>query len=344
MGKEIVGFGIIGCGTISSWHAGAIAEIPGASLKGVTDVNKESREAFASKWNAKAYESVEDMLKDEDIDVVSICTPSGLHAPLAIQVANAGKHIITEKPMAINLKEADEMIRACEDNKVKMAVISQLRFTDAVIRLKDAVNKGLLGKLVSGDIYMKFYRSQEYYDKGGWRGTWKMDGGGALMNQGIHGIDLLQYVMGDVKSVFAYTRTLARNIEVEDTAAAILEFENGALGVIQGTTSIYPGSPRRLEINGDKGTIALEEDCITTWDILGQEKDPEIVFGRTTSGASSNPTAFGIEGHIKQIGDMVDAIKNDKKPLVDQYEGRKPVQIITAIYESSKTGKIVYLK
>ena len=285
-----------------------------------------------------------DNITDEDIDVVSICTPSGLHAPLAIQVANAGKHIITEKPMAINLREADEMIRACEDNKVKMAVISQLRFTDAVIRLKDAVNKGLLGKLISGDIYMKFYRSQEYYDKGGWRGTWKMDGGGALMNQGIHGIDLLQYVMGDVKSVFAHTKTLARNIEVEDTAVAVLEFENGALGVIQGTTSIYPGSPRRLEINGDKGTIALEEDCITAWDIQGQEKDPEIVFGRTTSGASSNPTAFGIEGHIKQIGDMVDAIKNDKKPLVDQYEGRKPVQIITAIYESSKTGKIVYLK
>lgn len=343
MGKEI-GFGIIGCGTISNWHAGAISKIEGARLIGATDVGKDYREVFAEKWNIKAYESLDEMLNDKEIDVVSICTPSGLHAPLAIQAANSGKHIITEKPMAITLKEADEMIAACEKNNVKMAVISQLRFTDAVIKLRDAVKKGMLGKLICGDIYMKFYRSQEYYDKGGWRGTWKMDGGGALMNQGIHGVDLLQYVMGDVKSVFAHTRTLARNIEVEDTASAVLEFENGALGVIQGTTSIYPGTPRRLEVNGDKGTIVLEEDSIIAWDILGQEKDPEMVFERTKSGAASNPTAFGIEGHIKQIGDMVDAIRNNKKPLVDQYEGRKPVQIITAIYESSITGKIVYLK
>lgn len=343
MSKEI-GFGIIGCGTISNWHAGAISEIQGARLVGVTDVSKDSREAFAEKWKVKAYESLDELLKDKEIEVVCICTPSGLHAPIAIQAANAGKHVITEKPMAINLKEADEMIATCEKNNVKMAVISQLRFTDAVIKLRDAVKKGMLGKLVSGDIYMKFYRSQEYYDKGGWRGTWKMDGGGALMNQGIHGIDLLQYVMGDVKSVFGHAKTLARDIEVEDTASAVLEFENGALGVIQGTTSIYPGTPRRLEINGDKGTIALEEDSIIVWDILGQEKDPDIVLERTKSGTASNPTAFGIEGHIKQIGDMVEAIKHNKKPLVDQYEGRKPVQIITAIYESSRTGKIVYLK
>lgn len=344
MGKEVLGFGIIGCGTISNWHAGAISNIPDARLVGVTDVRKESREEYAGKWNTKAYDSYEDMLKDNEIDVISICTPSGLHAPLAIQAANAGKHVITEKPMAINLQEADDMIKACEINNVKMAVISQLRFADGVIKLKDAVDKGLLGKLVSGDIYMKYYRSQEYYDKGGWRGTWKMDGGGALMNQGIHGIDLLQYIMGDVKSVFAHTRTLARKIEVEDTAAAVLEFENGALGVIQGTTSVYPGSPRRLEVNGDKGTIVLEEDCIAAWDISGQEKDPEIEISRTKSGSASDPAAFGIEKHIKQIKDMVDAIKYNKKPLVDQYDGRKPIQIIMAIYESSKTGKIVHLK
>jgi len=343
MDKKELGFGIIGCGMISDWHAKAIGRIGNVRLIGVTDVRKESREAFAAKYNTGVYDSVEALLREDKIDVVCICTPSGLHGPLAIQAAKARKHIITEKPMAITLDEADSMIQACEENNVKMAVISQLRFTDAVTRLKEAVDKGSLGKIVSGDIYMKFYRSQEYYDQGGWRGTWKMDGGGALMNQGIHGIDLLQYVMGPVQSVFAHAKTLARNIEVEDTAAALLEYENGAIGVIQGTTSVYPGSPRRLEINGDRGSIVLEEDSILSWNIQGADNEDQTGLERTTSGTASNPGAFGVEGHIRQISDMAEAIWNHRKPMVDQFEGRKPVQIIIAVYESSRTGKIVYL-
>lgn len=341
MSKKELGFGIIGCGMISNWHADAISEIDGAKLICVSDVNEKARADFAKKYNVNTYESVEDLLGNSEVDIVCICTPSGLHAPLAVQAANAGKHIVIEKPMAINLKEVDEIISACETNKAKMTVISQFRFTDAVCKLKDAIDRGILGKIVMGDIYMKFYRSQQYYDKGGWKGTWKMDGGGALMNQGIHGIDLLQYVMGPVKSVFAHIRTLARKIEAEDTASALLEFENGALGVIQGTTSIYPGLPRRLEVNGDKGTIILEEDCIAKWDIEGQNIPDDINIGSTTSGASSNPAAISVEGHIKQIGDMIDAVRNNRKPLVDQYDGRKPVEIIMGIYESSRTGKKV---
>lgn len=336
-------FGIIGCGMISNWHAGAIRQIKGAKLCGATDVNSEMRAAFAAKYGIKEFATIEGLLSCPEIDIVCICTPSGLHAPLAVKAANCGKHIIIEKPMAINLREADEIISACETNKVKMAVISQLRFTQAVIALKKAVDEGRLGRLVSGDIYMKFYRSQEYYDKGGWRGTWKMDGGGALMNQGIHGIDLLQYIMGPVKSVFAHTRTLARKIEVEDTASALLEFKNGALGVIQGTTSIYPGKPRILEISGDKGTITLEEDCISSWAIEGEEVPSDVVIGHTTSGSANNPSGFSLDGHIMQIGDMVKAVLNDGKPFVDCYEGRKPVEIITAIYESSRTGKLIEL-
>ncbi len=343
MDKKEIGFGIIGCGMISDWHAGAIAKIQGARLIGVTDINEKSRNAFSAKYHTEAVNTVEDLLARPDIDVICICTPSGLHAPFAVQAANAGKHIIVEKPMAINLKEADEIINACEANGVKVAVISQLRFSQAVCKLKGAVEKGLLGTLVTGDIYMKFYRSQEYYNKGGWRGTWKMDGGGALMNQGIHGIDLLQYVMGPVKSVYARTKTLARKIEVEDTAIAVLEFKNGALGVIEGTTSIYPGLPRRLEVNGDKGTIVLEEDSIINWAIEGQQIPDDIKLERTTSGASSNPADFSTEGHVMQISDMVEAIRNGRKPLVDQYEGRKPIEIIMAIYQSSRTGMPVEL-
>ncbi len=336
-------FGIIGCGLISNWHADAILQIEGTQLVGATDVNEKARAAFASKYNILAFNSVEELLASNNVDIVCICTPSGLHAPLAVKAANAGKHVIVEKPMAITLKQADEVIEACEKNNIKAAVISQSRFTNTTCKLKDAVDKGLLGRLVSGDAYMKFYRSQEYYDSGGWRGTWEMDGGGALMNQGIHSVDLIQYIMGPVKTIFAYTRTLARKIEVEDTAAAVLEYENGALGVIQATTSIYPGLPRRIEVSGDKGTIIVDGHSITNWTIEGSEIPDDIKIGKAARTSASEPAAFGIEGHIMQISDMVDAIKNNRKPLVDQYEGKKPVEIILAIYESSKTGKTIEL-
>jgi len=338
-----LGFGIIGCGLISNWHADAILQIEGTQLSGATDVNEKARVAFASKYNIRAFNSVEELLASDDIDVVCICTPSGLHASFAVKAANAGKHIIVEKPMAITLKEADSVIEACEKNNVKAAVVSQLRFTNAISKLKDAVDEGLLGRLVSGDVYMKFYRSHEYYDRGGWRGTWKMDGGGALMNQGIHSVDLIQYIMGPVKTIFAHTRTLVRKIEVEDTAAAVLEYENGALGVIQATTSIYPGLPRRIEISGDKGTIIVEENSIVNWTIEGREVPEDIKICKAESTSASDPAAFGIEGHVMQINDMVDAIINNRKPLVDQYDGKKPVEIILAIYESSRTGKIIQL-
>ena len=340
-----LGFGIVGCGVISEWHAKAISGIEGIVLVGATDRNQDSREKFAEKFGIVAFDTYEQMLACGDIDVVCICTPSGLHSSMAVQAADAGKHIIVEKPMALNLEQADQIIRACDRNYVKLTVISQLRFTEAVSRMKDAVDQGLPGKLVMGNLYMKYYRSQEYYDSSSWRGTWAMDGGGALMNQGIHGIDLLQYIMGDVKSVFAYAKTLARDIEVEDSAAAVLEFENGALGTIQGTTSIYPGFPRVLEVNGTHGTIALQEDSIVKWEIEGQEAPEGILAGPKGKKYQSerNPTDFGIEGHRKQISDMVHAIREDRKPSVDAYEGRKAIEIITAIYESSRTGKPVFL-
>jgi UDP-N-acetyl-2-amino-2-deoxyglucuronate dehydrogenase len=341
--NKTAGIGIIGCGMISNWHANAISKIRGARLVGVTDLNEAARLSFASRYGVRAFDSVEEMLRCEEVDIVSICTPSGLHAQLAVMAANAGMHVIIEKPMALNLKEADEVIIACEKNKVKMEVISQLRFTDAVSRLKKAVDDGLLGRLVSGDVYMKYYRSQEYYDKGGWRGTIKMDGGGALINQGIHGIDLLLHIMGPVRSVFANARTLTRKIEVEDTAAALLEFENGALGVIQGTTSIYPGSPRRLEISGDKGTITLEEDTIASWAIEGRELPEDVTLGHTKTASANNPSDIGIEGYVLQIADMIAAVRDGRKPIVDEYEGRKPIELIMAIYESSRTGRLIKL-
>lgn len=343
MGKDMISFGIIGCGVISNWHAQAIGEIEGAVLRGVTDVFEPARIAFAEKYGVTAYDSAEALLADPEIDVVCICTPSGLHAPLAIAAANAGKNIVVEKPMALTHEEIKNVLDACEKNGVKMSVISQLRFSKAVNALKNAIESGDMGKIVLADLSMKFFRSQEYYDKGGWRGTWKMDGGGALMNQGIHGIDILQYVMGPVKSVSAITRTLARNIEVEDTAVAVLEFENGALGQIVGTTSIYPGSARTLEICGDHGTIVLTEDSITTWEIEGKERPADIVLGGRDSDTSSDPTNFSISGHVRQLTDVVAAIRENRLPSINQFDGKLPVEIILAIYESSKTGKVVTL-
>ena len=228
-------------------------------------------------------------------------------------------------------------------NAVKLAVISQLRFAPAYIKLKQALEQGQLGVLVSGDLSMKYFRSQAYYDQSSWRGTWAMDGGGALMNQGIHGIDLLLSLMGPVQSVFARTRTRVRSIEVEDTAAVLLEFASGALGLIQGTTSVYPGSPRRLEISGDRGTITLEEDSITSWQINGQAIPVDIAIGKPALSSASAPENIGLDGHRRQLGDMVEAIRAGRNPQVGLYDGKKLVELILAIYRSAKSGQPVTL-
>ena len=339
-----LGFGIIGCGTIANWHVAGIKENnEKAVLIGAADAKPQFSEKFCEKYGIRQFMSVEELLACPDIHVVDICTPSGLHAPVAIAAAKAGKHVIVEKPMALTVAEADAVIAAAEENNVKVCVISQYRFTDVMQRLKAVIDGGKLGRIVTADVFMKYFRSQEYYDVSGWRGTWKMDGGGALMNQGIHGIDALQYLMGPVKSVFGFARTLARNIEVEDTASAVLEFESGALGVIQGTTSVYPGLPRRMSISGTKGTITVVESLFEEWFIEGEDRPEDIVLGGSQRSGASDPTDMGTQGHTMQIGDMIDAIETGRQPKVTCYDGKKPVQIITAIYESSKTGQKIEL-
>jgi UDP-N-acetyl-2-amino-2-deoxyglucuronate dehydrogenase len=337
------GFGLIGCGMISNSHAQAILADKSACLVGVTDPVVDARSAFAAKYGVRVFGSVEEMLACPEVHAVCICTPSGLHAPLAIKAASAGKHVVVEKPMAISLKEADDLIAISARNGVKVEVISQLRFTPAVRALKAAVDGGLLGRMLSGDITMKYLRTQEYYDKGGWRGTWAMDGGGALMNQGIHGIDLLQYIMGPVKGIFGYARTLSRRIEVEDTASGVVEFQSGALGIIQATTSVVPGYPRRLSVHGEKGSIILEEDSVLSWDV-GDTRPPDgVPIGPSRGTSFHDPTAVGMEGHKRQIADLIEAVRTGRRPFIDAEEGRKPVQIILALYESSRTRREVLL-
>ena len=282
-----LGFGIIGCGVIADFHANALFELSAdAEIIGVADVNYDAAEKFANRHRIRAYPDVAALLADKAVDVVCICTPSGYHADVVKQAAEAGKHIVVEKPMAITTEQLDAIVRCCEANGVMLTSIAQSRFSRSVIRTKNAVEEGLLGRIVTADIYMKYFRSQEYYDSGSWRGTKRLDGGGALMNQGIHGVDLLLYLAGPVKRVYARAKTLARKIEVEDTLSAVVDFASGAIGVIQATTSVYPGYPRRLEINGERGSIALEENSIAKWDIYSGSHEDIVVQPAAFSSAA----------------------------------------------------------
>jgi len=337
-----LGIGIIGCGAISRLHIDAFRAIDGVEIRAVSDAVAEVAAKGGEQRNVEGYGDYKDLLKREDIDVVSICTPSGLHAPMAQKAAEAGKHFVVEKPFAITKEQIAGVISACEKNNVKGAVISQLRFTQSVKFVKKAIEVGVLGNIILEDVYMKYYRSPEYYASSSWKGTWAMDGGGALMNQGIHGIDVLQYLVGPVKSVYGICKTLARDIEVEDTANLVVEYQNGAIGTIQGTTSVNPGYPRIIEISGTKGTVILTEDVITKWDVEGEKPDlSNLPKGNFES--FRDPAGFAMDNHRMQIADLIDAIENDRSPIVDVYEGKKPVDIILAAYESNKTKKPVYL-
>lgn len=338
-----IGFGIIGCGVIADFHANALFGLPEeAVLVGVADARLPAAERFAREKQVRAFESVDELLACPEIDVVTICVPSGLHAELAIKAANAGKHIIVEKPMAITKEQLDAMEEACERNGVMLSSVAQSRFTSGVRKAKQAIEEGYLGKLVCADVYMKFNRSQEYYNTGGWRGTKAMDGGGALMNQGIHGVDLLLYLAGDVKSVYAVSKTLARQIEVEDTLSAVVEFKSGATGVIQATTSVYPGYPRRLELNGDKGTIVLEEGNLIRWD-MEDTTLPVVTLKSNVRSSASAPTDFSADNHTKQFKDVIQALRGGTKPLVDLREGRRAVDLILAIYQSAEEKRVIEL-
>lgn len=341
-----VGFGIVGCGVIAPWHAKSIKACEKAKLVAVCDVVEEKAKKIAGEMGCDHYTDYEKMLERDDLKVISICTPSSLHPAQAVAAAKAGKHSITEKPMAVTLKEADEMIAECKKAKVKLGVIFQRRVKDEFIDIKKAVDSGQLGRIVLADVYMKYYRSQEYYDSGDWRGTWEFDGGGALMNQGIHCIDLVQWIMGGVDSVFGYAETLARKIEVEDTSVAVLKFKNGAIGVIEGTTSVYPSDiPHRIEIHGEKGSILIEGEGVKRWVVEGEDGKPvEKTAGAGGVGkAITSPTDIGFEGHKKLIAGMVDAIEKDRDPLITGEEGKKALEVILAIYAASHSGKLVKL-
>lgn len=344
-----IGFGIVGCGMISQFHAKAIADVRGASLVACTDTFPAAAQRLASEIGCRAYDRLEDMVADADVDVVTIGTPSGAHMEPALIAAKHGKHVIVEKPLEITLKRCDKIIDACEKSNVVLSPVFPSRFHESSQLMKRAVDSGRFGRLTMGDAYIKWFRNQAYYDSGAWRGTWKLDGGGALMNQAIHSVDLLTWLMGPVSSIKAHIATLAhKRIAVEDVATATLEFENGALGVIEASTATYPGYLKRIELHGSEGSAVLEEEDIKAWDFAKPSRSDAALrrkmAGRTkTGGGASDPAAIGHHGHTLQFKDVVKAIKNGTRPLIDGPEGRRSVEIILGIYKAAETGKTVRL-
>ena len=346
MKNDCVGFGIVGLGQISRTHAAALQGQKDCYLVGGFHKDPQKADKWAADNGCRAFYSLEEMLADPEIDAVSITTPSGYHLDPALAAIRAGKHVLIEKPMEITEERIRRLIEEAEEYRVLLCGIFQSRFQDAPRLLKKAVEEGRFGTITLADAQFKWYRTQEYYDSGAWRGTWAVDGGGVLMNQGIHAIDLLLFLMGDPVEVSGYTATLAHErIEVEDVAVATLRFGNGALGVIEGTTGAYPGSLKRIEICGSKGQAVLEEDSITKWEFVEERpEDAEIRarFAASTSfGGANDPKNISQIGHTREFADFAAAIKNGTKPFIPGEEALRSVHLIRSIYESAKTRRTV---
>lgn len=349
MNEKRFGFGIVGAGMISHFHARAIAAIKNAVLVGVYNINKDKSDQFAGKHHCIAYTTLEEMLSNPEIDIVCICTPSGIHLDPALKSIKAGKHCLIEKPLEVTLERCDRIIEAAKKKGVRVGVIFPSRFYENSKQLKSAIDQKRFGDLVLGDAYVKWSRSAAYYQSGKWRGTWKYDGGGALMNQGIHSVDLLQWYMGPVESVRSVAANIQhKNIEVEDTIVSTLKFANGALGSIESTTAVFPGTLKRIEIMGTEGTAILEESNLIKWEFAKKNSEDKIINdelakANISHGGVSDPADINFAGHQKQIEDMMHSIETGDDPLIDGLEGRKSVEIVLAIYESARSGHEIRL-
>lgn len=337
------GFAIIGTGAIASVHAQAIASIKNAKLLSVYNRTKEKAEVFARDHQCKAHDSLDFMLEDQNIHVVCICTASGAHLEAAEKSLRAGKHCLVEKPLEINTSRCDTIISLARKNSLKVGTVFPTRFYPNSIMIKKHLEKGVFGSLVMGSAYVKWHRSPSYYRSAAWRGTWELDGGGALMNQGIHAVDMLLWYMGPVEHVTAIsTKILHQQIEVEDTVVAQLKFKSGALGSIECSTAAFPGTAKRVEIIGTTGSAILEENDLTLWDFQDSESSDLPDANASGSGGFSDPMSIGHYGHRLQIEDFIEAIDKDHSPLVDGSEGRKSVELISAIYQSAQKGERIY--
>jgi UDP-N-acetyl-2-amino-2-deoxyglucuronate dehydrogenase len=369
MSTEEIGFAIIGAGMVARYHATAIERTPGARLVVVGRSDPARVEETAAQFGVPCLVDYTALLARDDVDAVCICTPSGLHAQQTIAAAQAGKHVLVEKPIALTLADADAMITACAQAGVRLGVALQRRTEPEFQRVRAAIAAGELGRLVLGSMTMPYMRLQSYYDSADWRGTWALDGGGALMNQGIHLVDLLLWLMGDATEVRATAATLTHAIEVEDCITATLRFANGALGSITATTAAAPGFPHRVEIYGDRGGVQIEGEQVVRWEAENrrtENREPRTANREprtaepenrelrienreprtenrepVAAGAGASPTGIGAVGHTRLLEDFVAAIREGRDPLAPGHAGRRSLALVLAVYEAARTGRAV---
>jgi len=341
----MINFALIGCGRIAKRHSDLLGnnQIDGAKLVSVCDVVYEKAQLLSEKYNIPAYSDIDEMMKNENIDVAVVLTPSGLHAEHVVNLSKYGKDIMVEKPMALTLDDADAMIEACDRNNCRLFIIKQNRFNVPVVKLREAHQAGRFGKLVLGTVRVRWARHQPYYDQDAWRGTWAMDGG-VLTNQASHHVDMLEWMMGDVESVFARATTALADIEAEDTAVVTLKFKNGALGIIEATTATRPcdleGS---ISVLGERGSVVIGGFAVNqmqTWNFEEEQTGDDEVLEKFSV---NPPNVYGF-GHQAYYEHVVDCVMHDGQNLVDGLQGRKSIELISAIYESVETGKEVYLR
>lgn len=336
-------FGIVGCGRIAARHAEVIRSIDGASLVAVCDTAEDRADRFGAKNLARPYRSVGDMLEKESLDVVNVLTPSGTHPDVVLEIAGRVKNIVVEKPMALRLEDADRMIETCDRYGTRLFVVKQNRYNVPVVKLREAVEEKRFGKLVMGTVRVRWTRTQAYYDQDPWRGTWAMDGG-VFANQASHHIDLLVWMMGEVESVMAMTATRLVDIETEDTGIVLVRFRSGALGVVEATTATRPRDLEgSISILGEGGTVEIGGFAVNemrVWSFAEKREGDERVLERYRA---NPPNVYGF-GHHEYVKDVIRCIKGEKKALVDGLEGRKSLELISAIYESVETGREVFLR
>jgi len=343
--KETYRVAIVGCGRISKKHLEAIEALEKTELAAVCDIDRTRAESAGQKHNVPYYSSYDEMLESEDIDIVSILTPSGLHAAQTIDIVKKyRKHIICEKPMALRLEDADKMIRACDESGVKLFIVKQNRFNIPVQKAREALEAGRFGKMVLGTVRVRWCRDQAYYDNDAWRGTWALDGG-VISNQASHHIDLLEWMLGEPVSVMAKTATFLADIEVDDTCVAIIKFRSGALGVVEATTATRPKDLEgSLSLLGEKGSVVIGGFAVNkmeTWNFADENEAERIEVLKKY--AETPPNVYGF-GHQRYLDHVVDSLTHDRRALVDGLEGRKSLELINAMYESAETGREVFLR
>lgn len=337
---------------IGNFHAKAITAMTGGELHSVFDLRQESADKLAGEFGAKGYSNIDEFLADPELEIVTVGTPSGAHLEPSLAALNAGKHVICEKPLEITTERIDQLVDAAEKNGKTLAAVLNRRFHPGMDAFKKAADGGRFGQLTSASAYVKWYRDQAYYDSAGWRGTWALDGGGALMNQSIHTVDALLYLAGPVKSVQANTACLAHErIEVEDIVVAIVEFESGARGVIECSTCTWSkdGHPARVQLSGTEGSVFLADEAFEIWDFMNATPEDEEVRSNFMKGAeaglgANDPKAINFYQHQRNFEEVVQAIHEGREPSTSAAEARKSVALIQAIYESAQNdGKKITL-